>query len=145
MHYAANRECPIFEELSSILRKTTGLVDVLVNALQPLLERIYLAFAFGPIASNKAHATSDVDLVVVGSASFSEVISCLYPAQITLQREINAKVYTYAEWRALVISQGGFIKDILAKPKLNVIGMAENLALIGTDESLDGRDSKHES
>ncbi len=27
MHYRANRQCPIFEELASILRKTSGLAD----------------------------------------------------------------------------------------------------------------------
>jgi hypothetical protein len=26
MHYRANRDCPIFEELASILRKTSGLI-----------------------------------------------------------------------------------------------------------------------
>ncbi len=35
-HYAANRDCPIFEELASVLRKTSGLADVLSEGLAPL-------------------------------------------------------------------------------------------------------------
>ena len=33
VRYSANRDCPIFDELASILRKTSGLVDVLAAAL----------------------------------------------------------------------------------------------------------------
>lgn len=32
VHYAANRDCPVYEELASILRKTSGVVDVLAEA-----------------------------------------------------------------------------------------------------------------
>ncbi len=35
-HYQANKECPIYEELSGIVRKTFGIVDVLHHALLPL-------------------------------------------------------------------------------------------------------------
>ena len=38
--YTANRDCPIFEELASILQKTSGMVDVLAAALAPLAEQI---------------------------------------------------------------------------------------------------------
>ena len=33
VRYSADRDCPIFEELVSIVRKTSGLVDVLLNDL----------------------------------------------------------------------------------------------------------------
>ena len=55
-HYAANRECPIFEELASILRKTSGLADVIAEGLAPLAGRIESAFIFGSMASGTAHA-----------------------------------------------------------------------------------------
>ena len=32
-HFRANPDCPIFEELASILRKTSGLTDILAEAL----------------------------------------------------------------------------------------------------------------
>jgi DeoR/GlpR family transcriptional regulator of sugar metabolism len=35
IYYHANQDLPIFEELVSILKKTSGLVEVLANALMP--------------------------------------------------------------------------------------------------------------
>jgi hypothetical protein len=37
--YQADRACPIYDELASIFRKTTGLADVLREALEPASPR----------------------------------------------------------------------------------------------------------
>src|SRR3990167_1508744 len=52
VYYQANCDFPIFMELASILKKTSGLVDVLANTLIPLAEKIEVAFIFGSIARN---------------------------------------------------------------------------------------------
>ncbi len=49
VHYQARRDCPIFAELQSILRKSVGLTDVLREALAPLTHEIELAFVFGSV------------------------------------------------------------------------------------------------
>ncbi len=125
--YAANRDCPIFEELAGILRKTSGLVDVLVDALLPVAERIELAFVFGSLAADKATAGSDVDLMVVGELSFSELVAALYPAQQMLSREINPKLYRLNEWQEQLASPSSFVSDVLKKPKLIVMGVMDGL------------------
>src|SRR5438309_763317 len=38
--YEANRECPVFDELASLFRKTAGAAALLTAALQPLAQRI---------------------------------------------------------------------------------------------------------
>lgn len=48
--YQANRDSPIFPELAGILRKTSGLSDVVAEALDPLSDRIDVAFIFGSVA-----------------------------------------------------------------------------------------------
>ncbi len=131
-HYAANNTCPIFEELSNILRKTSGLVDVLSEGLFPLVEHIELAFVFGSMASGKENSASDIDLMVIGDASFGDVAARLYPLQQSLRREINPKLFTPDEWQKLVRENSAFVRDILSKPKLFVIGNEQNLA--GTEE-----------
>ncbi len=45
--YSADRACPVFEEVASILRKTSGLADVLAEALAPAAQHIRSAFVFG--------------------------------------------------------------------------------------------------
>ena len=122
MHYRANRQCLVFEELASILRKTSGLADILSEALLPLAAQIECAFVFGSMASGKASAASDIDLMLIGDADFAEVIRVLYPLQERLGREINPKTYRRAEWHALAKQQGAFIREILIKPKLFVMG-----------------------
>jgi len=122
VQYQANLECPIYEELASILRKTVGVVDVLANALFGLLTRIDVAFVFGSIASGKAKSGSDVDLMVVGDVGFSEVVSSLHPAEGILRREINPKIFSHIEWQLMREKNDPFFKEVMEKPKLFVIG-----------------------
>ncbi|CAD5110272.1 nucleotidyltransferase domain-containing protein [Zestomonas carbonaria] len=129
--YAANRNCPIFPELASILRKTSGLAEVLAEALLPMAERIDAAFVFGSMASGTARAESDIDLMVIGDAGFAEVVGALYPLQERLGREINPKVYGRGEWRKLLEEKGAFARDILGKPRLFVVGNEDDLQLSG--------------
>lgn len=126
-HYAANRDCPIFAELASILRKTSGLVDVLAEGLMPVAGQIEAAFVFGSMASGKASAASDVDLMIIGETDYGKVVQLLHPVQRTLGREINPKLYTRAEWKKLVAGRSAFVRDITGKPKLFVIGSEQSL------------------
>jgi hypothetical protein len=50
VHFQANPACPIFEELRGIIKKTSGIADVLREALEPLSARIHAAFIYGSIA-----------------------------------------------------------------------------------------------
>jgi predicted nucleotidyltransferase len=127
VYYAANPDCIIFEELASILRKTSGIVEQLSDALLPLEERISLAFVFGSVARGKETVGSDVDLLVIGDVGFADVVKALYPAQEAIGREINPKVYTKAEWQKLFTSKDAFVRDVLDKPKLFVIGKEDEL------------------
>lgn len=126
-HYQANRECPIYEDLSNILRKTSGLSDVLMNALLPLSDKLQSAFVFGSVASGKVNAKSDIDLMLIGDVSYAEVVRRLHPLQGTLGREINPKIYADKEWSKLVKDNGGFVHDVLSKPKLFIIGNEQQL------------------
>ena len=130
-HYSANRACPVFEELASIVRKTSGLVEVLAGGLTPLAGKIKVAFVFGSMASGKSHADSDIDLMLIGNASFAEAVTLMHPLQEMIGREINPKVYSKTEWSSLVKKQTAFIRDVLGKPRLFVIGDEQTLSALG--------------
>ncbi len=125
--YSANRDCLIFPELASILRKTSGLVDVLVDALAPLSEHIKLAFVFGSMASGKETSGSDVDVMLVGDVVYSQVVKALYPTQETLGREVNPKVFSEKEWAQMRVDKSAFVNELLMKPKLFVVGSSDEL------------------
>lgn len=120
--YQANRDGIIFNELASILRKTSGVADVLKDALQPVANQINVALVFGSVASGKATTGSDIDLLIVGSLDYTSAVSALYPAQDILGREINPKLYTASEWKAAIKKNSAFIREILEQPVIQVIG-----------------------
>lgn len=122
--FQANRNCPFFSELKSLLVKTAGVADVLRRALEPLADKIRIAFVFGSFARNSQKTGSDIDLAVIGAVSFSEVVSALSEAQQTLAREVNPVVYSEEEFKTKAGTQhfAGSLKDT---EKIFLIG-AEN-------------------
>jgi predicted nucleotidyltransferase len=131
VYYQANQDNPIFGELKSIITKTVGIHDVVKEALLPLANRIRLAFIYGSIARNKEHASSDVDLMVVGEAGFNEVVSSLGGAEKRISREINPTVYSVEEFRTKRKAKNHFLSSVLRQEKLFVMGDEHELARLG--------------
>lgn len=84
------------------------------------------------MASGKANQNSDVDLMAIGDVDFADLAAALYPLQQTLAREINPKVYSESEWLDVVDQGGAFVREILDKPRLFVIGDESTLSAIGS-------------
>ncbi|MGQ0643704.1 MAG: nucleotidyltransferase domain-containing protein [Gemmatimonadaceae bacterium] len=124
VYFSANRDAPIFPELQAIVQKTAGVADVLRVSLAPLIRagRIQLAWVYGSVATGKQTARSDVDLILVGDATMSEVVPALEGADRRLQREINATVYPMKELRQKLKRGLPFLKRVVAGPKLFVAG-----------------------
>lgn len=125
--YSANTQHPVYPELSGLIRKTTGLHDVLASALQPLGTQVEVAFVFGSVASSTETTHSDVDVLVMGEVTFGQVVNALYDAQTVLGREINPKVMTRDEWQAKLREGNTFVTELLKKPKLFVVGTEHDL------------------
>lgn len=120
--YQANRQSLIYEELASILRKTSGIADVLAAALEPQLQKIDFALIYGSVANGKMTIESDIDLLIVGDLNFADAIKTLYPLQDILGREINPKIYSLAEWQSARHKNSEFIKELINKPVIKIIG-----------------------
>ncbi|MFA9217657.1 MAG: nucleotidyltransferase domain-containing protein [Sphingomonadaceae bacterium] len=128
VHYRANRDCPIYTELAGMLRKTSGLTTVLAQALQPLAGRIQCALIYGSVARGEETAHSDVDILVLGDIGFDEVIAALYPAQETIQRDINPVVYRSDDFFTRLAAGNTWAKDVAEKTKLFLIGTEHDFA-----------------
>jgi predicted nucleotidyltransferase len=133
--YSANRQSPIFEELAGILRKTSGLADVVAEALESVTDRIEVAFVFGSIARGAETQGSDIDVLIIGSVDFGTVVGTLHPAQQRLARDINPKVFSSREWKAKVRERNPFVTDVLSKKKIFLIGDEHGLAELGRHKS----------
>lgn len=129
--YSANPESPIFEELAGILRKTSGLADVVAEALEPLTDSIDVAFIFGSVARGTETQGSDVDLMIIGSVDFGVVVDALHLAQRQLSREINPKVFTGRDWRNRLQGRDPFLREVVAGKKLFLVGGEDGLKELG--------------
>jgi len=126
-YFQTNPDSPIFSELKSLITKTAGVAETLQSALAPVADRISIALVYGSIARGEENHRSDIDLLVVGDVSFSEVVKVLRSAQETLGREINPTVYPVEEFRSRIAEDHYFIRDILNGPKIFVIGDEDEL------------------
>jgi predicted nucleotidyltransferase len=138
VRYRADRQCPIFEDLAAIFRKTTGLADVLREALEPLAENIDVAFIFGSVAQGRERQVSDVDVVVVGAVSFPSVVEALNRTHEQLRRPVNPVVMTTAVFRRKHRGGDRFVTRIVREPKIFLIGGARELGELAEDRSAQG-------
>jgi predicted nucleotidyltransferase len=126
VYYQADPACPFLPELRGLMLKTAGLVDVLREALLPFETRIVFAFVYGSMASGRARADSDVDLLIVGRTGRFELAKALRSAEQRLTRPINTVLYKPEEF-ARKAADHHFIRSVLGREKLFVIGDEHDL------------------
>ena len=127
--YRASGHHPLYPEIRGLVLKTSGLVDVLRDALTH--KGIRLAFVFGSVASDEAGADSDVDLMVVGSVGLRRLGKLLSGVSTTLGREVNPNVLTPEEVAKRRRADDHFLTRVLESPRLFVIGTEDELKAMG--------------
>ena len=127
VHFQAEPHCAVYEDLRNLLKKTVGIVDVLREALAPLADRIDAAFIYGSVARGDERARSDLDLMIVGEAKFTDIVQALGQAQDALRREINPSLFPAREFRRKAAASEPFLERVLAGKKLFVIGGDDDL------------------
>ena len=133
VYFQANCDCPVFAELAGLLAKTSGLTEVVQRALAGLAPQIAVAFVHGSIARSHEHATSDVDLLVVGEVGLAEVSNALR-SERRLSRSINASIYSPAELAAKVAAGNHFLTTVLKGEKTFLIGNPHDLEKLVANE-----------
>lgn len=128
-YYRANAQHPLYEDIRNLVLKTSGLVDVLREALGN--SGIRLAFVFGSLASATEKAHSDVDLMVIGTISLRQLGKRLSGISEKIGREVNPHVLTPEEFTQRVKAQDHFITSVLATSRLFVIGGEDELGTMG--------------
>jgi DNA-binding transcriptional ArsR family regulator len=128
VHYRANRDSPVFDDIAGLLRKTTGIVDVLRDALAPLDRKIKLAFVYGSVAAGIERQNSDVDLMVLGTAGFGELARVLSSAQATVRREVNPTVMASDDFSSRFADGDGFARSVAQGARLWLKGGEDDFA-----------------
>jgi len=122
--YRLNPNCPIYDELRSIVRKTVGLAGVLREEFEPFADRIETAYVYGSHARGDARAGSDIDLMIVGDVSLREISSAIRAAGRTLHRIVNPVLYTSDEYASELRADDSFVYRVHDGPRIGLIGGA---------------------
>jgi predicted nucleotidyltransferase len=134
--YRPNPDAPIYEELKSIVFKTFGISETVRTALEPFLRKIAWAFIYGSIASDKAVASSDIDLMVVSdSLGPSDLLEALYEAGDRLRRKISLQTYGKREFVGLARAGNHFIDAVLSRPRIVIHGDEKALDALAARKS----------
>jgi len=130
VYFQANEKCPIYDELRGIVKKTTGAVVAIGKALEPLADRIRLAFVFGSVARGEETRSSDIDVMVIGDARFAEVANAVHPAERSLRREINLAVYPVPEFSTKARAGHSFLTRVVNSKKVFMVGGEHELGAL---------------
>lgn len=120
--YQANREHPVFSELSALVAKTLGIFEMIRSALVPLEKKIRWAFVYGSLARQQERAESDVDVMIVGDVSLDEVLPLLAEVENTSGRAVNPTVFTETEFREKGKEGNHFVGSVMRGKKITLIG-----------------------
>ncbi len=124
-HYGLREDSPILDDLRNIFLKTAGASAELRAAMEKIAS-IELAFIYGSYASGEAHAGSDIDLMVVGDVTNSELAPAVARTERRLKRQINYTLYTRGEVEEGLGKKGEFVHEVFSGPKLVLMGSADD-------------------
>jgi predicted nucleotidyltransferase len=130
LYYQANKQHPLYPEIRNIVLKTSGLADVIKEALSATPD-IKIAFVFGSIARHEEKSGSDVDLMVIGAIGLRKLTGSLMEISEQIGREINPHVLTEKEFKKRTRDREHFISEVLEAPKIFIIGNQNDLNEMG--------------
>ena len=126
LYYYLNKSYPLFDELKSIIFKTSGVPKLLHDALSNF-KAISHAFIYGSFAKEEERKDSDIDLMIIGKINEDKLIDELNKLEKKLQREINYTIYSKNEFEEKKEKGNSFILDILQGKKRIILGNENEL------------------
>ncbi len=129
LYYSAIKQHPLYIDIHRIVLKTTGLIEVLREALEDV--EVDIAFVFGSVASGTETESSDVDLMVIGDIGLRSLSRNLSGVSGRIGREINPHVMTTEEYSRRRESGDHFVVSVLEGPRLFIVGSEDEFGEMG--------------
>ena len=95
---------------------------MLKNALAPLKSRIDFAFVYGSVARGEDKATSDIDLMVIGTATLNDVLDAVGLLEKQLRRPVNPTIYFREDLKKRLHEGNHFLQSLMDSKKVFLIG-----------------------
>ncbi len=121
VYYYFNKKNVLYEELLSMINKTTGLGKLFLKQRQKLgkIKAVYFSLAF---AEKQPYSEEAVDVVIIGDVVLPEISALIGTEQIKLDREINYTVLDIEEYTYRKTKRDPFVLTLLTMPRVMIIG-----------------------
>lgn len=129
VHFSANTASPVFRELQSLLAKIGGYKTLIQSELEKFRRSrlIEFAFIYGSVAQGRMAPSSDVDLLIIGQITLRRLLPTLRKLEERTGREVNPSVYGQVEFARKYSSRDHFVRRIMEKPKIMLVGTESDL------------------
>lgn len=124
--FKLNKNYHLYKELKSIFFKTFG-AEGRIKEILKNIKKIDIAFIFGSFAAKREDSFSDIDLMIIGEPDEDCLIKELSKLEKRINREINYHIFSKKDFKNKIREKNSFIKGILSKPKIFLIGEKNEL------------------
>lgn len=121
IRYSVNVQHPLYEDLQRIILKTVA-VDRVLKEFLASGGGVELAFLYGSFAKGTADTRSDIDVMVIGSASDRSIASRIARAEGILKRPVSYTLFTRGDARREALRRGSFLNSVLKGPLIMIVG-----------------------
>ncbi len=126
LYYSFRKDYPFYNDLLSLVAKTTGLGQQIIKQKNKI-GRIKYAMLSGKLVRRKAHEQIDVDLLVVGDVVLPQLAAIVKEFEGSLKREINYTAMTKDEFEFRKKRRDPFITKVLTGSRIMLIGDEEEM------------------
>jgi predicted nucleotidyltransferase len=122
-YFQLNREYALFGEVRGIVTKTVGAVPLIAQSLKKI-GGIREAHLYGSFARNQHDASSDIDVLLIGTPREQILAEAVRKLERRLGREINYTVLTPREYESRRARKDAFLENIWRNGRVTLLGAA---------------------
>ncbi|MDD4937456.1 MAG: hypothetical protein PHX34_00335 [Candidatus Shapirobacteria bacterium] len=126
LYYWANQQSPLFSDLLTIANQNSGLGLKLQGKSENIGSIRLVFYNYKFLVDNKKHV-DDIDIIIVGNVSFSEIENFIKQEEKTRGHEINYMVMDKSEFTLRKQKRDQFIVDFFLNCPIAIIGSLQEI------------------
>jgi predicted nucleotidyltransferase len=115
-----NHKYPLFEEVRAIVSKTIGAAPLISESLKKI-NNVDAAYLYGSFARNQQDASSDIDILVIGTPPQEDLAQTVQRLEKQLGREINYTVLSPTEFQTRLANKDAFVDSVWQNERVSLV------------------------
>jgi predicted nucleotidyltransferase len=129
-YFQLNRDYPLYTEIRGIVSKTIGASAVIAESLRNIVG-IEEAWLYGSFAANQQDASSDIDILLIGTPPSDELAEVILNLERRLGREIGYTVMTRKEFQSRLSRKDAFLGNVWQNKRVPLVVPYEKVQASG--------------